>query len=29
MIQLACANTAKTVNAAFASLAQQFGEDNK
>jgi hypothetical protein len=27
MIQLACANTAKTVNAAFASLAQQFGED--
>jgi hypothetical protein len=26
MIQLACANTAKTVNAAFASLAEQFGD---
>jgi hypothetical protein len=27
MIQLACANTAKTVNAAIASLAEQFGEE--
>jgi hypothetical protein len=26
MIQLACANTAKSVNTAFASLAEQLGD---